>query len=448
MPSALSYPMNMRRYDWGFRSGAGAASRRPRPGHAARQGDRRIVLDQRHGLCARPCARLRHLGGDGRQGLGLSPRAALLQAHGELPRRRGGLARHRRAAPCHARRACAIRSTAPSSRRGAQAGYPVTDDYNGRQQEGFGAMEMTVWHGRRWSAANAYLRPALKTGNVKLETGALGRARHPRRPDGRRRRVRAGWRNQNRARECRGHPRASALNSPKLLMLSGIGPAKHLAEMGMPVARRPPRRRREPARPSRTAAAGRLQEADHAQWPHRSHLQGPHRAGMAALQIGPRRHQPLRDPAASSARAPASNIRTSSSTSSPPPSAMTDRRPPRAMASKSIVGPNRSKSRGWVKLALAQSGGRAPRAASTTWPMPQDWADFRAAIRLAREIVAQDALKPYRGRRDRAGRQSPDRRRDRRLCARACRERLSPLRHLPDGRCARPAGRRRSANAA
>ena len=38
----------------------------------------------------------------------------------------------------------------------------MTQDYNGRQQEGFGPMEMTVHKGMRWSAANAYLRPALK----------------------------------------------------------------------------------------------------------------------------------------------------------------------------------------------------------------------------------------------------------------------------------------------
>ncbi len=36
---------------------------------------------------------------------------------------------------------------------GQQAGYPVTDDYNGEQQEGFGPMEATIWQGRRWSAA-------------------------------------------------------------------------------------------------------------------------------------------------------------------------------------------------------------------------------------------------------------------------------------------------------
>ena len=53
---------------------------------------------------------------------------------------------------------------------GREAGYPETVDYNGRQQEGFGAMEMTVWQGERWSAAKAYLRPALKRPNLRLLT--------------------------------------------------------------------------------------------------------------------------------------------------------------------------------------------------------------------------------------------------------------------------------------
>ena len=45
-----------------------------------------------------------------------------------------------------------------------QAGYPVTDDVNGAQQEGFGRMDMTVRDGARCSAAKAYLRPAMKRG--------------------------------------------------------------------------------------------------------------------------------------------------------------------------------------------------------------------------------------------------------------------------------------------
>ena len=54
---------------------------------------------------------------------------------------------------------------------GAQAGFETTPDYNGEKQEGFGAMEQTIWRGQRWSAANAYLKPALKRENLRM--GAL-----------------------------------------------------------------------------------------------------------------------------------------------------------------------------------------------------------------------------------------------------------------------------------
>jgi choline dehydrogenase len=58
---------------------------------------------------------------------------------------------------------------------GEQAGYPVTTDYNGQQQEGFGPMEATIWKSRRWSAANAYLKPALAGGNVQVVRGLARR---------------------------------------------------------------------------------------------------------------------------------------------------------------------------------------------------------------------------------------------------------------------------------
>ena len=52
---------------------------------------------------------------------------------------------------------------------GNQAGFEITSDYNGFKQEGFGVMEQTIYKGRRWSAANAYLKPALKRNNLKLQ---------------------------------------------------------------------------------------------------------------------------------------------------------------------------------------------------------------------------------------------------------------------------------------
>ncbi len=56
---------------------------------------------------------------------------------------------------------------------GQQAGYMKTEDYNGHQQEGFGPMHMTVKKGVRWSTANAYLKPALNRPNLHVITGAL-----------------------------------------------------------------------------------------------------------------------------------------------------------------------------------------------------------------------------------------------------------------------------------
>ena len=65
-----------------------------------------------------------------------------------------------------------IRCTTPGWRPARQAGYPATPDFNGYQQEGFGRMAMSVHQGRRWSAANAYLRPAMRRGNLRVLTHA------------------------------------------------------------------------------------------------------------------------------------------------------------------------------------------------------------------------------------------------------------------------------------
>lgn len=54
---------------------------------------------------------------------------------------------------------------------GVDAGYMETSDYNGYQQEGFGPMHMTVKNGVRWSTANAYLKPAMKRANLTIQTG-------------------------------------------------------------------------------------------------------------------------------------------------------------------------------------------------------------------------------------------------------------------------------------
>jgi choline dehydrogenase len=117
---------------------------------------------------------------------------------------------------------------------GRAAGYPVTPDYNGAAQEGFGAMEATIYEGQRWSAAKAYLRPALATGRARLMRATARRVVM----EGRRA-VGVEVLHKGRIEVLRAGAEvilaASSLNTPKLLMLSGIGPAAHLASHGIDV---------------------------------------------------------------------------------------------------------------------------------------------------------------------------------------------------------------------
>src|SRR5581483_4539824 len=118
---------------------------------------------------------------------------------------------------------------------GREAGYPVTPDMNGFQQEGLGRMDMTVGGGRRWSAANAYLRPARSRRNLTVRTHALATRIlfQQRRATGVRYHRGGGERVALARREVivSGGP----INSPQLLKLSGVGPAAELANHGITV---------------------------------------------------------------------------------------------------------------------------------------------------------------------------------------------------------------------
>jgi len=123
---------------------------------------------------------------------------------------------------------------------GRQAGYATTEDMNGFQQEGFGRMDMTVYQGTRWSTANAYLKPALKRHNLALTSHA-----HVSRIvlEGRRavgvRYLRQGQDHEVRVRReviLAGGP----INSPQLLKLSGVGPGSELRGHGITVVRHLP----------------------------------------------------------------------------------------------------------------------------------------------------------------------------------------------------------------
>lgn len=118
---------------------------------------------------------------------------------------------------------------------GRQAGYGESDDYNGYRQEGFCRMDMTVRNGVRCSTANAYLKPALARSNLRLEMHALTTCILM---EGQRA-VGVEYRQKGRVQRVRARREvilsASAFNSPKLLMLSGIGPTDQLRQHGIEV---------------------------------------------------------------------------------------------------------------------------------------------------------------------------------------------------------------------
>ncbi|MEP1355233.1 MAG: choline dehydrogenase [Tateyamaria sp.] len=234
MPAALSYPMNMKRYDWGYRS-------EPEP----HLGGRRLACPRGkviggsssiNGMVyvrghAHDFDHWAETGADGWSYADVLPYFKRMEAwddggHGGDPDWRG------RQGPLHVKRGPRDNPLNTAFvEAGRQAGYEVTDDYNGKKQEGFAPFDQTIHKGRRWSAANAYLKPALKRPNCDLIRGLVERVEIT---DGRATGVvLAGGQVVRARREV--ILAASSINSPKILMLSGIGPAAHLAEHGIKV---------------------------------------------------------------------------------------------------------------------------------------------------------------------------------------------------------------------
>ena len=111
-------------------------------------------------------------------------------------------------------------------------GLAFNADYNGATQEGVGPYQLTVRNGRRNSAARAFLRPAMRRANVEVRT----RAHVTRILFEGRRAVGVAYTRGGRTVEVRAREvilSGGAVNSPQLLMLSGVGPAEHLRGMGI-----------------------------------------------------------------------------------------------------------------------------------------------------------------------------------------------------------------------
>lgn len=116
-----------------------------------------------------------------------------------------------------------------------QAGYPLNDDFNGANQDGFGFYQLTQKDGRRWSSADAFLAPVRHRTNLTV----ISDARATRILMDERRAVGLAYQQKGNDFELKARREVilagGAVNSPHLLMLSGIGPRAELERHGIPV---------------------------------------------------------------------------------------------------------------------------------------------------------------------------------------------------------------------
>ncbi|MER8366874.1 choline dehydrogenase [Mesorhizobium sp. M1348] len=277
---------------------------------------------------------------------------------------------------------------------GRQAGFELTDDYNGAKQEGFGPMEQTIRGGRRWSAASAYLRPALRRKNVSLVKGFARRVIiENQRATGVEIEVRKRIQAVRARREV--IVAASSINSPKILMLSGIGPGQHLRENGIPVIA------------DRPGVGRNLQDHMELYIQQEStkpitlnSVLNPFSKALIGAQwlffksgLGATNHFEA-----------AAFVRSGAGVDYPdiqyhfiPAAVRYDgKAAAKAHGFQAHVGPMRSKSRGSVTLRSPDPKSK-PVIRFNYMSHPDDWTEFRHCIRLTREIFGQAAFDPYRG---------------------------------------------------
>ena len=397
MPAALSYPMNMKMYDWGYNS-------EPEP-HL----DNRTLVTPRgkvvggsssiNGMVyVRGHAKdYEHWEEQGAKGWGYGDVLPYFKrmenwhdgGHGGDPTWRGTNG------PLHVTRGPRKNPLFQAFvDAGRQAGYEVTDDYNGEKQEGFGPMEQTVWKGRRWSAANAYLRPALKRPNVELRRGLVNRVVIE---NGRAVgvEVESGGKTEIIRAKKEVVLAAGSINSPKILLLSGIGPAEQMAEHGIELVA------------DRAGVGKNLQ--DHLELYIQQASLKPitlykHWNIFSKAVIGAMWLFFKKGLGASNQFESAAFIRSKPGVEYPDiqyhflPIAV--RYDGKAAAEghgyQAHVGPMRSDSRGEITLRSANPKDK-PKIQFNYMSKPQDWEDFRTCIRMTREIFGQQAFAEYAG---------------------------------------------------
>lgn len=387
MPAALSYPMGMSRYDWGY-----VTEPEPHMGGRVMACPRGKVLGGSSSINGMIYVRghahdydtWAEMGADGWSYADVLPYFKRAETwHGDA----GDAAYRGHDGPLHITRGPRKNPLFDAFiQAGANAGYGATDDYNGARQEGFGAFEMTVWQGERWSAAKAYLRPALKTGKCSVARGLVDRIEIA---DGRATGVRlvGGQVIGARAEVILS---AGAINSPKILMQSGIGPAQHLADHGIPVIA------------DRAGVGQNLQ--DHLEL----YIQfaatkpvslAPYWSLWGKALVGAQWLFFRKGLGASNNFEACGFIRSRAGISYPdiqyhflPIAVRYDgKTAAQGHGFQAHVGPMRSKSRGAVSLRSADPR-EAPRILFNYMSHPEDWDEFRTAIRLTREIFATEPM--------------------------------------------------------
>ncbi|RLN88109.1 hypothetical protein BBJ28_00010130 [Nothophytophthora sp. Chile5] len=280
---------------------------------------------------------------------------------------------------------------------GVQAGYPFTEDMNGYQQEGFGWMDMTVHKGLRWSTASAYLKPAMERPNLTVVTETFvnkvifeGKKA-------------VGIEAEDRKKKTTSQIRAGkevilsggAINSPQLLMLSGVGDADHLKEVGVPVVQHLP-------------AVGQNME-DHLDMYiqygctkpitlHNATWKYPHKMAAIGLEWIFRQT----GMGASSHLESGGFIRSAPGKRHPDlqyhflPGSLTGQLTPGTYhAMQAHCSPMRARSRGWLKL-RSHNPHEHPIIEPNYLSEEEDIVDMRAGVRLTREILEQKVLDEYR----------------------------------------------------
>ena len=395
MPAALSYPMNMERYDWGYWSepephlgGRKLACPRGKVigGSSSING---MVYVRGH---AKDFDTWAEMGASGWSYSDILPyyrRLEKLDYAGseEVENLRGingplNITKGKRMNPL----------TLAFEKAGAQAGYQSTPDYNGKQQEGFGPMDQTIKNGLRWSSAKAYLKPAIQSGKCQVIKGLAtkiiienSQATGVEYTQGNKKSVLSASKEVIIS--------ASAINSPKLLLLSGIGPAAELKSKGITVVA------------NRPGVGKNLQ--DHLEL----YIQMASKKPVSLYKywnpigkawVGLRWFISKSGPGASNQFESAAFIRSKAGVEYPdiqyhflPLAVRYDGKlPVKGHGFQAHVGPMRSQSRGYVTLRSSDPK-EPPKIQFNYMSHESDWIDFRNCIRLTREIFSQPAFEPF-----------------------------------------------------